>query len=207
MIVRVAALGFVLAGLPASAQTPPSVLDCTSMFPKTADEAALVARFGRANVVTAELDGAEGSTERGTVLFPKDKARRIEIFWHDTAKSRRPASVRIRGSSGWVVRAPGQPGRTVGVATSLAGVEEANERPFMLNGFAWDMGGYGTDWKGGKLAGIEGGCTLSVRFDPDPKAKGRTLDRVSGEKQFGSSDAAIRAVKPVVSEISLGWPE
>lgn len=206
MIARLAATLALLHALPAAAQAP-AVLDCTGPFAKTADEGALVKQFGRANVTAADLDGAEGTTERGTVLFAKDPARRIEIFWHDTAKRRRPASIVVRGNSGWSVRAPGNPGPTVALRTSLESVETANERPFALNGFAWDMGGYSAGWKGGKLANIEGGCTLSVRFDPDPKVKGRPLDRVSGEKQFGSSDPAIKAVRPAVSQLSLDWPE
>lgn len=196
------------AALPAAARTPadPPVLDCKDTFAKTVDHAALVKRFGRENIAVGQLDGAEGQTERGTILYPKDPARRIEVFWWNGKGLRRPASVVVRDKSRWVVRASGEPERTVGVGTPVAGVEAANGGPFTLNGFQWDMGGYGTDWKGGRLGTIAGGCALSLRFDPDPKA-GAAIDRVSGERTFSSSAPAIKAVRPTVSKLSLDWPE
>ena len=136
-----------LGGFPALAQAPapPPVLDCTETFTKTADQAALVKRFGRENAIVGQLDGAEGQTERGTILFPKDPTRRVEVFWWDTKGLRRPASVVVRDKSRWVVRAAGDADRTIGVGTPVAGVEAANGKPFAINGFQWDMGGYGTD--------------------------------------------------------------
>lgn len=193
-----------LAQAPASA--PPPALDCPS-FPKLTDEAALVKRFGRENVVNAKLDGAEGASVRGTVVFPKDPSRRLEVTWHDAAKRRRLAGIAIDGRSEWLVRTPGKASPAVGLKTGIDGLEEANERPFLINGFGWDYGGYGAGWKGGKLDDLEGGCSLSVRFSPDPKAKGKALDRVSGEKQLGSSDPGLRAVRPFLSSITLEWAE
>lgn len=190
----------------APASTSPPALDCVS-FPKVTDEAALVKRFGRENVVNAKLDGAEGASVRGTVVFPRDPSRRLEVMWHDEAKRRRLASIAIGGESEWIVRTPGKARSAVGLKTGIDGLEEANERPFLINGFGWDYGGYSAGWKGGKLDNMEGGCAFSVRFDPDPKIKGRALDRVSGEKQLGSSDPGLRAVRPFLSSITLDWAE
>ena len=197
----------IASGALAQAPAPvPQVLECTE-FPKATDEAALVKRFGRENVVAAKLDGAEGETVRGTAIFPKDPARRLEIYWQDEAKRRGLASIAVRGKSEWMVRTPGEARPVVGLKTSLDDMEEANERPFLINGFGWDYGGYGAGWKGGKLDHIAGGCSIAVRFNPDPKAKGKPLDKVSGDKQFGSSDPGIRAVKPFLSSITLDWAE
>ncbi|WP_407529295.1 hypothetical protein [Methylobacterium oryzisoli] len=199
----------IAAGQPALAQAPaqPSlILDCAA-FPKSMDEAALVKRFGRENVVSAVLDGAEGSTERGTVLYPKDPARRLEVYWHDADKRRRPSSFAVKGRSEWLVRGPGTARPTIGLRASVAEVEEANERPFTLTGFGWDMGGYASGWKGGRLDAMPGGCFVTVRFNPDPKARDRDVAKVSGDKQFGSAAPGIRAVKPVVSVLTLDWPE
>ena len=192
--------------LPAAAQAPApaaNVLDCAETFTKTADHAALVKRFGRENVVVAQLDGAEGETERGTVVYPKDPARRIEVFWWDSKALRRPASVVVQNKSRWVVRTQA---RTIAVGTPIAAVEEANEKPFALFGFEWDMGGYSAGWKGGRLDAIDGGCSLSVRFNPDPRASA-AVAKVAGDRQFGSSAPAIKATRPTVSKLSLGWPE
>ena len=164
-------------------------------------------RFGRENVVAVKLDGAEGETVRGTAIFPKDPTRRLEVYWQDESKRRGLASIAVRGKSEWVVRTPGKARSSVGLKTSLDDIEEANERPFLINGFGWDYGGYAAGWKGGKLDNMNGGCSIGVRFNPDPKAKGKLLGKVSGEKQFGSSDPGIRAVKPFLSSITLDWAE
>jgi hypothetical protein len=185
---------------------PQQILDCTE-FSKTTDQAALVKRFGRENVVNAKLDGAEGETIQGTVVFPKDPKRRLEIYWADTAKKRGLGSIAIKDKSEWLVKVPGGARPTVGLLTSIDELEEVNGRPFQISGFGWDMGGNTTGWKGGKLDQKIGGCFFSARFDPDPKAKEKALAKVSGEKDFGSSDAALRAVKPTLSSISLGWPQ
>ena len=193
----------------AFAQSPVAerpVLDCAD-FSKRTDEAALAKRFGKENVVRGKLDGAEGETVAGTIVYPKDPARRLEISWWETDKRRGLAGITIKDRSGWLMRTPGAARSTLGLNASLAEVEEANETPFRLSGFGWDYGGYGVGWKGGKLDHMAGGCTVSVRFDPDPNVKGKALDKVSSDKEFGSSDSAVRAVKPSVSSIMLGWPE
>ncbi|MBY0296216.1 MAG: hypothetical protein K2X71_09275 [Methylobacterium sp.] len=209
VVIAAAGLGACVAAGTALAQAPaPAVqpLDC-AQFPKTMDEAALVKRYGRENVVSADLEGAEGSTERGTVVYPKDPSRRLEISWHDVKKRRRPASIAVKGRSGWLVQVPGSRRASLGLGASLADVEEANERPFSLYGFEWDMGGFVSGWKSGKLAAMPGGCFLGVRFGFNAKAKDRDLNRVSGDKEFTSSDRGMVAVRPVVSTITLGWPE
>jgi hypothetical protein len=43
----------------------------------------LVERYGSANVRDQDVDIGEGETEPGTVLFPKDPKRSIEILWRD----------------------------------------------------------------------------------------------------------------------------
>jgi hypothetical protein len=112
----------------------------------------------------------------------------------------------VQDRSRWIVRLPGPQARTIAVGTPLAAVEEANERPFALFGFEWDMGGYAAGWKGGRLEILDGGCSLSLRFNPDPKASAAAA-KVSGDRQFASSAAAMKAARPTVSKISLGWAE
>lgn len=185
-----------------SAAAPPDVIDCAAI-PKDADEVALVKRFGRAAVKTVDLDGAEGQTDRGTAVNAADPARRLDVFWTDTTRRRRPASVAIRNRSGWRVRLAN--GATLGLGASLAEVEAANGRPFAVSGFFWDYGGYAKDWRGGALPNLPGGCTLTVRFDPDPKAPPKAAERASGEKDFPSTSPALRAVKPRVSALTLDW--
>src|SRR5437016_7083504 len=62
----------------------------------------LVRAYGTASVVDQDVDIGEGETEPGTVVFPKDKHRAIEILWTDQATKTAPKSATIRGrASRW----------------------------------------------------------------------------------------------------------
>lgn len=119
---------------PAAAQAP-TMLGCTGPFAKDAAEPALIAAFGAANVKREDIDVGEGSTEPGTIVFPDDEKRRIEVLWHDNEKRRRPSAIMVRDPSSWRVAVPGEPSVTIGTGTELAAVEAANGKPFQLYGF------------------------------------------------------------------------
>ena len=68
-------------------------------------------------------------------------------------------------------------------------------------------GGVITDWQGGALAKMPGGCELRFGFNPWADAPDEARDKVSGEKEFLSSDPNMRASKPTVSEIILSYPQ
>ncbi len=59
----------------------------------------LTHRYGAANVVDEEVGLGEGDTDTATVLFPKDRERRIEILWQDRQKEAYPSSVTISGQA------------------------------------------------------------------------------------------------------------
>lgn len=187
------------------ASQAPALLECTGPFGRSADEQALIKAFGAANVVREDISVGEGDTEPGNVVFPKDDRRRLEVLWHDSAKRRRPSMIRLRDGKGWGFRAPGSE-RTLLLGMGIADVEAINGRPFVILGFGWDSGGYAGNWKGGRLDGLSGGCALSLRFNPDDKAADAAMNRASGDREFTSTDKAIRAVRPTVAEIALGWP-
>ena len=190
--------------IPAAAQ-PLAPIACTGPFARDADESALIRAFGKENVRRARIDIGEGEKLPGAIIFPGDSKRRIELIWQDGAKRRRPATIYIREGSNQSVEGPD--GTRIALGTTLAAVERANGGPFTILGFGWDYAGTATDWRGGKLAKAGGGCRLLLRFHDTPGANGAALDRVSGDSEFASSDADIRAVKPVVGEILLSWSD
>ncbi|MBM6595760.1 hypothetical protein [Microvirga pudoricolor] len=175
-------------------------LACQGPFAKDSSHKRLVEAYGAANVVVETVDGAEGVETKASVIYPKDDARRVEVFWLDEARQARPASIQIAGT-GWT----GPQGIRVGM--DLKGVEAANGKPFSLYGFNWDYGGTASDWKKGKLAAVPGGCSLLVVFEPDEKASETALNRVGGDTQFSSASKGIQAVKPRVQKVSVGYPE
>lgn len=62
-------------------------------------ERALRTQLGDAFVVSARVDDATGRETPGTILFPDDAQRRLEIVWRDTVARAHPALLRVRGNS------------------------------------------------------------------------------------------------------------
>jgi hypothetical protein len=175
-------------------------IKCEGPFGRNANHDALVKAFGR-NVVTEELNGAEGEVYKASVIYPKDPKARLEILWNDEPARRDPL-IRVKDQSTW--SAP----NGVRLKLSLTDIERMNGKPFKLAGFDWDLGGHVTDWQGGALAKPQpGGCTVSVGFDHPENAPQAALSKVSGDNEFLSNNPNMRAAKPFVSEITIGYPQ
>lgn len=203
----------IASALPATAQDVPPVLSCGGPISGTATHAALVRAFGARNVAPGKIALGEGETETGTVIFGSDPARRLEVLWHDVRKRIRPRSVTIRGGN----RAPTSPAShrwsiatssslpSLSLGQSLSQVEASNGRPFELAGFEWDYSGTATNWRGGALSRLAGGCQLVVRFEPAHDLSSEVQDAVVGDQTFSSNDPKMRAARPVIYEMGLYW--
>lgn len=203
-MVGFAALALLTAASPTHAQTP-DLLACTGPFARDADEAALIKAFGAANVQRARIGIGEGEEASGAILFPKDRKRRLELIWRDGKKRRQPGTIYVREGSGWAVAGPA--GERLAIGSALSAVEAANGKPFSILGFDWDYSGTANDWQGGKLARTFGGCRLTIRFGYPKDADAKALDRLSGDKEFSSSNPDMRLIKPTAYEILLSWPD
>ena len=202
MIPDIAAAALVLLASPAFAQTAPpqeGAITCTSPVAPVDNERSLKQRFG-ADAVAQDLPGAEGETYRGVVLFPKARDRRIEVaFTDDKVKRASGLTLRDAGKTSlWNVG-----GGTIG--SSLADVQKANGKPFLVSGFEWDYGGFVTDWKGGALGRpLQGGCTITIRFGKNAGAP----KSLSGDGVKAASDnSALVKWAPVVTEIGVNFPD
>lgn len=176
-------------------------LTCEGPFAKDATHAKLVAAFGAANVVFKDVDGAEGSTEKATVLFDADPTRRLIVFWHDEKARAKPSLISVKAPSLWI--GPGG----IGNGMKISEVEKLNGKPFKLNGFEWDGGGYANDLDG-KLKSLPGGCAMTIRFEPgiaNPLSK--KYAAIVGDKRIASDNKLMRGAKPQVSEWGIGYPE
>jgi hypothetical protein len=199
-----AALALLAAVGPARAQTA-DLLACSGPFARDADEAALIKAFGTANVQRARIEIGEGEKAAGAILFPKDRKRRLELIWRDGKKRRGPGTIYVREGSAWSVAGPAS--ERLAIGSTLSAVEAANGKPFSILGFDWDYSGTAADWQGGKLAKAFGGCRLTIRFGYPKGADAKALDRLSGDKEFSSSNPDMRLVKPIAYEILLSWPD
>jgi len=185
-----------LALLAAPAHSAPrdaGTLKCTGPFAREATHDGLVKAFGKGNVTSERVSVGEGEMARATVVFARDRTRRLEVFWRDAKKRRGVSEVRTSTGSTW--RAP----QGIAVGMALAEVERINGKPFLLAGFGWDYGGTATDWQGGALATQDGGCRLMLRFEQTQQ----THADIDGDRDIASDDAGMRSAAPVVEEMSL----
>lgn len=165
-------------------------------------EESLVARYGSVNVKREPVDEGEGMLVPGTVVFPDDAERRLEIQWRDTVAYRQPRFVSAIGNS-WIVH-PG-----VGLGTSLRQLEQMNGGPFELSGFGGHTPGTVTDWRSGRLAtfgatGETGYDTVTLRLQPPtPYPPGADAERYGSENLFLSSDPGIQLLNPRVVAIVI----
>jgi hypothetical protein len=183
---------------PQRSAEPPRAIVCNGVFGKDSSHLKLATRFDSRNLTFAEVDGPEGSRLMASVLFPNDPRRRLEVLWQNEAARTDTHLIVINGQSTWM--AP--KGLRLGLA--LAALEKFNGKPFKLSGFDQPNGGAVSDWQGGVLENLPGGCRLGIRLVPDAKAAEAARNEVLG-KEFMSSDAKMRAVRPIIAEIIIGY--
>ncbi|MGZ5003561.1 MAG: hypothetical protein ACXWBM_10250, partial [Chthoniobacterales bacterium] len=101
----------------------------------------------------------------------------------------------INGQSTWV--APD--GLKLGLP--IAAIEKINKKPFKMKAFSGENGGLVTDWNGGTLVSLPGGCKVSVRFAPGAAPPGE----LAGDKEIQSNNPALKTAAPKAAEIILGY--
>jgi hypothetical protein len=183
-----------------AAAAPPMVLTCDGPIKRDMSLADVKAMFGAANVTHGVADGPEGETYPVTYVFARDPARKLTIIWMDDKARRGVSNVSVDGDKPGAWSGPGG----IRIGSTLAAVEKANGRPFVIWGFEWDYGGRVGDWKAGALQSRTAGCSFTARFDPRPPSGSA---RALGDGEFSSTDPKMRADRPVVSEFSVGFAD
>jgi hypothetical protein len=171
---------------------------CSGAFSKDSSNLKLAIMFDQNNVSYGDIS-VNGSSVGASTVYPKDPKRRIEVWWQNPANRSGIYLILINGQSTWA--APG--GMKLG--QTLADLEKLNKKPFKLKGFDKDNNATVTDWDGGALATLTGGCKSGVTLQPDSKASSESVSALPADKEFSSNDPAMRDVKPKVSEILIGY--
>jgi hypothetical protein len=177
---------------------PTRAVTCGGAFAKDSSHLKLATAYKPENVVFTEVDASEGKKLMATVLFPKDPKRRLEVWWDNEAARSGTYLIVINGQSTWT--AP--KGLKLGLA--LAALERLNGKPFKLSGFSKGNEATVSDWQGGALEALTGGCKVGVSLRADPKATPEAIEQ-AGTADLASTDAAIKAIKPAVAEIIIGY--
>jgi len=182
----------------ARSAAPAHTVACAGAFAKNSSHLKLAQAYGPLNLTFAEVDGPQNSKLMASVLYPKDPKRHLEVLWNNEAARSDTSLVVINGQSTWT----GPKGLRLGLP--IAALEKLNGKPFQLAGFDQDNAGAALDWQGGALEKVPGGCKVSVRMTPDPKATEDARTAAAG-KVLMSSDAVVRAVQPKIAEILIGY--
>jgi hypothetical protein len=187
------------AAAPAAAAAGAHVVACAGAFSKDSSHLRLAMTYDSKNIAFADVDANNGTKVPASVVFPNDPKRRLEVWWANAAGRSETYLIVINGKSTWT----GPGGMKLGL--TLAQLEKLNHKPFKIKGFDKDGVAAVSDWDGGALATLPGGCKSGLSLHADPKVSADALSELTADKEFSSSDDAIRAVKPVVTEILIGY--
>jgi hypothetical protein len=171
---------------------------CTGVFARDSSQAKLATAFQSRNVAFTQVDGPSGGKIMATVLFAKDPKRRLEVWWTNPAGRSDTHLIVINGVSNW--SAPGQ----LHLGLTLPQLEQINGKPIKLSGFDKNNVATLTDWNGGSLAAVAGGCKVGISLR-SRTASASALGALPASREFTSSDTAMRAVNPEVSEILIAY--
>jgi hypothetical protein len=172
---------------------------CGGIFAKDSSHLKLAMTFDSKNITFTDVDANNGSKVPASVLFPNDPKRRLEVWWSNQAARSGTYLIVINGKSTW--SAPD--GLRLGL--TLPQLEKLNKKAFKLKGFDKDGVAAISDWDGGELANLPGGCKSGLSVRADPKAPADALSALSPDKEYNSQDPQMLAVKPTVSEVLIGY--
>jgi hypothetical protein len=170
---------------------------CGGAFAKDSSHLKLATAYKPENLVFTEVDASEGKKLMATVLFPNDPKRRLEVWWDNETSRSGTYLIVINGQSTWT--AP----KGIKLGLQIAQLERLNGRPFKLKGFGNSSEASVSDWQGGALESLAGGCKVGVSVRANPKAAPDSVEQAATE--LASTDAAVKAIKPAVTEIIVGY--
>jgi hypothetical protein len=173
-------------------------IECRGAFAKDSSHIRLAQIFGTDNVAYTEVDGPDNSKLMASVLFPRDPQRRLEVLWTNDSSRSGTQVIAINGKSNWA--AP----RGIKLGTPLATVEKINGKPFKMTAFGPD-GSTAASWQDGAMLNHQGGCIVGMRFIADPRAPEDARRKLASAQELQSSDATVRAARPTVVEILIGF--
>ncbi len=167
----------------------------------------LSALFGAGNVRRADIELGEGFQVPGTLVYPEDSTKRLEIVWRDDDRQG-PAEIRLTGEESRWRTSDG-----LSLGSSLQEIERVNGGPFRLAGFGWDYSGTILDCNDGKLRSLgwvdpsapsKGilGRRMLLRLDAGPESFQSTeYQNLLGDHSFLSDHPDMQALNPRVYQM------
>ena len=169
-------------------------------------EADLRKIYGSKNVQSGEVGLGEGETVPGTIVYPNDPHKRLEIAWKNTKMRKLPEFVQYSGEKSFWKITPG-----ISLGTSLKNLERINGKSFVLLGFQWDYSGTVVSWNGGKLSRRFGKNSelVTLRLSPhtfNSKALEKDLAAAVGDSDFSSKSKSMQKINPKIYFVIVKFP-
>lgn len=171
-----------------------TVVECSGPFAKDSGMLALAMAYDSRNMIFTH-ETVQGTEVGVTVLFPKDPKKRLEVWWSNPNRTG-TYLIDIAGKSTWT----GPAGLRLGL--TLEQLEKLNKKPFKLKGFDKDGIASVSSWDDGALAKIPGDCKAGVNLRAGARSAGTDVPE---KDEYSSDDSELRALKPVVAEILIGY--
>jgi hypothetical protein len=171
---------------------------CNGVFARDSSHSKLAIAFQSRNVAFTQVDGPAGAKIMATVLFAKEPKRRLEVWWTNQASRSDTHLIVINGASTW--SAPSQ----LRLGLTLSQLEQINGKSFKLTGFDKNNVATLTNWNGGDLSLVPGGCKVGISLRSRTSSSA-ALGALPANREFASSDSAMRTVNPEVSEILIAY--
>jgi hypothetical protein len=171
-----------------------TIVECSGPFAKDSGMLALAMAYDSRNM-TFSHETVPGGEADVTTLFPNDPRRRLEVWWSNPNRTG-TYLIDIAGKSVWTAPL----GLRLGL--TLEQLEKLNHKPFKMKGFDQNDVASVSSWDGGALASLEGGCKAGVTMHSNASAAASELP---AKDEYSSNDPALRALKPTVSEILIGY--
>ena len=178
------------------------LIKCEGPFGRNAGHSDLVKAFGNKNVVEQEIDGAEGQKIKASVLYPDDPKARLEFVWSDE-KARR-ASDADQGDGSIGLGHDQRHSHRDGARRDRADERQAVQALRLRLGLRRQ--GHGLAGRHAEQAAA-GGCILGVDFVHPEDSPEANLAKVTGDGEFLSDNADMRAVEPFVGTVNISYPK
>ena len=161
---------------------------------KESTKESLTAHFGADKVREESIYLVEGTEAPGLAIFPDDDPTRVEVTFG--AKGTVEV-VQISGEGSlWAT----EDGITLG--SQVSDLERVNGAAFELTGFGWDYGGNVSDWKGGKLQGLN----LNLQTEMEGLSEEEAAS-ISGDQVVKSDSETLKKANPTVRKVQLLFPQ
>jgi len=171
-----------------------TVVECSGPFAKDSGMLALAMAYDSRNMIFTR-ETVQGTEVGVTVLFPKDPKKRLEVWWSNPNRTG-TYLIDIGGKSTWT----GPAGLRLGL--TIEQLEKLNKKPFKVKGFDKDNIASVSSWDDGALAKLPGDCKAGVNLHAGAKSAGTDSP---GKDEYSSDDPELRALKPTVAEILIGY--